>query len=50
MHRPVLRFLAMGALALASSCSSTFHAKACLTDADCGAGNVCVEQGAQAVC
>jgi branched-chain amino acid transport system substrate-binding protein len=50
MHRPLLRFLSMGALALASSCSSTFHAKACVTDDDCGAGIVCVEQGAQAVC
>ncbi len=50
MQRGSLRLFVLGAVALVPSCSSTFHARACQTDDDCGAGVVCVDQPTQAVC
>ncbi len=46
-----MRRFGMVALTIAAtSCSPTFHAKACATDDDCGDGLVCAQDGAQAVC
>lgn len=50
MSRLSLHLLAVSAFVLVPSCSSTFTSKACKTDDDCGAGIVCVEGEAQAVC
>jgi ABC-type branched-subunit amino acid transport system substrate-binding protein len=53
MPRPSLRALAIALLATLSSlasCSPSFHAKACTTDGDCGAGLVCAARTAQAAC
>jgi branched-chain amino acid transport system substrate-binding protein len=50
MSRLSLYVLVLSASALAPSCSSAFHAKACKTDDDCGNGVVCVEQASQPVC
>jgi ABC-type branched-subunit amino acid transport system substrate-binding protein len=36
--------------ALATSCSSAFHAKVCSNDDDCGSGLVCTQHASSAVC
>jgi hypothetical protein len=40
----------LASLSSVVSCSSSFHAKACKTDDDCGAGLVCGQRAAQASC
>ncbi len=40
----------LGALLALVNCSPTFQAKACSTDADCGASLVCVQQAGPGVC
>ncbi len=52
MQRMTLQVLALSAFALTlvPSCSSTFHAKACRVDDECGGGLVCVDQKSQGVC
>ncbi len=45
-----LYFLLAASLPLIASCSSTFTAKTCAVDADCGDGLVCGLQDAQSVC
>ncbi|MBX3192363.1 MAG: ABC transporter substrate-binding protein [Labilithrix sp.] len=48
--RRTLSILGVFLFAFAPSCSSTFHAKVCSSDDDCGAGLVCAEHSASAMC
>ena len=50
MSRLSLYLMTLGAIALAPSCSSAFHSRACSTDSDCGGNLVCVAQTGDAVC
>ena len=48
-HR-LLHFFLAASLPLIASCSSTFTAKTCAIDDDCGDGLVCGQQDGEAVC
>jgi len=48
--RIVTAAAAVFAIAAAPSCSSTFHAKACKADDECGSGLVCAERTERPVC
>lgn len=56
MPRPGSSPIALAALAVLTSlssmvsCSSSFHAKACKTDDECGAGFVCGQRSSQSAC